>query len=358
MASGAASGGDERTPRRRLGGLLLAVASALVGIAAAATIPQPPWGVAAAILLALASVGVAVGLSLHAREPAGAPDAWSAWRARRGALVYGAFLLAASATTAVGMLVLEPIAALEPSRSWTVIVLFGICGAWLIAVGTASVPSPVASSDRPAGDPSVDARGWIRLGSRRAPTDVRRDWVSAIPFQLFQVPVLVGLLVPVLVDLGPWAVASAVAIAVAAVTVAAVVLRRRSEPPWIAPDGSRLRHGSREVAASELVTAVLSSAPLVPDVTERSLMLTLAARRGFRATVHLRRRGRLVLGEAETAVLLDLVAASAIELPHDQHDATGRFSKSFYPDHLTRAEAEAVVADPPGDGEPLPIRSW
>ena len=103
---------------------------------------------------------------------------------------------------------------------------------------------------------------------------------------------------------------------------------------------------------------MLTATPWGPDATERDLLLTLGAPGRFRATVQLRRRGRLALTQAQTALLTELVAQSSIELPHDEHDPTGRFSKSLYPNHLTRAESQAVVADPPGDGERLPIGSW
>lgn len=347
----------------RRGGVALLVASALTGVVAAAFIPRPPWGILAAIALAAATAGVAAGLMLLRRSDA-RPDGptqrgtgWSAKRLRRAALIFGAVLMT-FAVAAAAALVLPGTAPIgEPILAWSVVVVYGACGAALLAAGLTRVPSAVESSDRPADDPVDDAE-WVRLGADGSGVDLRRVTAWTFQYQLIQVPLLLVVWLPLLAKLGPWAPALAIVATVIALAMAAVVIRRRRGPAWIARDGSALRHGSRAVPAAEINSAILSFTPFVPDATERDLVLTLGAPGRFRAAVHLRRRGRLVLTEAQTAMLSELVACSSIQLPRDEHDPTGRFSKSLYPNHLTKAESETVAAHPPGDGEPLPIGSW
>ncbi|MGM1030708.1 MAG: hypothetical protein ACQEWM_12690 [Actinomycetota bacterium] len=364
MSAGTSLEDGTRSARARLGGVALTVVSALVGVAAAAFVVRPPWGVPAAIVLAVATVGVAFGLLLQRRREADRDRpvprhdglvALTAERARRSALVCGAFLLAVSAAAALSLALPGSAATLSPAHAWSLIVVFGGCGIALLVLGLARDPRAVTSSERPDTEPTVDTAGWMRLGAPGTALDARSITASLIPFQLMQVPLLLVMLGPAALDLGPWAVIAVIGAVVVAFAILGVVLARRRRPAWIAQDGSALRHGSRTVPAAEVEWASLSSTPLVTDATARTLALSLGRRRGMRATVHLRRRGRLVLSERETAALLALVERSSIALPHDAHDPTGRFSKSFHPNHLTKHETLAVVEHPPGDGEPLPI---
>lgn len=343
----------------------LLIASALTGVVAAAFIARPPWSVPAAILLAASTVGVAVALMLLRNSDADADRSsprstgvWSAKRLRRTALVFGVVLVVFAVVTAATLLVPGAALVIEPVRAWSVIVVYGGCGAGLLATGLARIPSAVQSTERPSADPSTDGAEWLRLGRDRGGPDLRTLTAVTSQFQLVQVPLLLVSLLPVLTQLDPWVAAVVIGATVIALVIVGAVIARRSRPAWIARDGSALRQGARMVSAAEIDSAMLSCTPWGPDATERDLLLTLGAPGRFRATVQLRRRGRLALAEAQTTLLTELLAHSSIELPHDEHDPTGRFSKPLYPNHLTKTEAQAVVADPPGDGEPLPIGSW
>ncbi|GAA1424181.1 hypothetical protein GCM10009640_19840 [Agrococcus citreus] len=339
------------------------VASAVVAVVAAIFVARPPWGVPAAVVLALGAVGVAAGLLLQRRGAARAEVShdgivrWTAVRERRAALLYGGFLLVASAATGVGLLLPGVDSELMPAHAWAMIGVLGVCGAVVLGLGLLRTPAAVTARERPTEEPVVDAAGWMRLGPRGPALDPRALTSSLFAVQLAQAPLLLVGLLPVVLDLGPSAVVAAIAVAVLTVVTVTLVVARRARPAWIAPDGSAIRQGSRTVPAAEVAWASLSPMPLAPDATARSLALALGFQRRGRATMHLRRRGRLALSERETVALLALVERSSIELPHDAHDPTGRFSKSFHPNHLTKAEALAVVAHPPGDGEALPIAS-
>lgn len=191
-----------RAVRSRVLGVALLVASALTGVVAAALIARPPWSVPAAILLAAATVGVAAGLMLLRRSDADADrssprgGAWSAKRLRRTALVFGVVLVTFAAVTAATLLVPGAALFLEPVRAWSVIVIYGGCGAGLLATGLARIPSPVQSSERPRPDPSADGAEWVRLGRNRGGPDLRTLTAVSSQLQLVQVPLLLVSLLP------------------------------------------------------------------------------------------------------------------------------------------------------------------
>lgn len=161
-------------------------------------------------------------------------------------------------------------------------------------------------------------------------------------------------LAPFTFELPLWVSVAVVAATVVALAIGGIVLVRRSSPPEVSRDGARLRVRSSEVAATEIVTAMIVFTPWEPDATERNLGVVLGTANALRAFVALRRRGRLALTEEETRLLLELVAHSEIELPHDKDDPRGRFSRALYPNFLTRTEALDLISRPPGDGERLP----
>lgn len=333
--------------------------STVVGALAAGSIANPTWSIGAAVLLAVASVGVAAGL-LVLRRASWADDAWpaaggqpSARQQRRTLLILGAFLLVTGAAALVGLLL--PGSGDSPlvTRTWWLVGGCVVLGIALVALGMAPTQARVASSERPVDDAAAADGAWVRLGpADRAAR--RSDLLEPLRGLQFHGPLLAVSLLPQLVNLGPWA-AVIVALAVVALAVTAVVAWRRDRPPWIARDGSVLRQGSVDVPAAGIDAASLSVVPWLDDATERSLRIVLTARGKRRGSVALRRRGRLALTEGQTAALAALIERSSIELPRDRSDPEGRFSRSSHPRHLTKEDALAVVREPPGDGEALPI---
>lgn len=350
------------SPAPRVVGTALVLVSIAAGALAAASIADPVRSLGAAVLLALASVGVAAGL-LVLRRASWADDAWpaaggqpSARQQRRGLLIVGAFLLVAAVAGLVGLLLLPGSGeSALATRTWWLVGGCGALGAALVALGLVPTPAPVSSTERPLEDPAAVAGAWLRLG----PADravLGSDLLDSLrSLHQGSVPLLAVSFLPQLVHLGPWAAAALVALVLTAATVTAAVAWRRGRPPWIARDGTALRHGSGDVAAAEIDAASLEVVPWAADATERSLWIVLTSRGKRRASVALRRRGRLVLTEGQTEALAALIERSSIALPRDRSDPEGRFSRSSYPRHLTKQDALAVVREPPGDGEALPI---
>lgn len=357
----------DSTPARRgaatprVVGSVLVLVSMVVGALAAGSIATPRWSVAASVLLALASVGVAAGL-LVLRRASWADDAWpaarpqaSARQLRRMLLVSGAFLLVAGAAALVGLLLPGAGESALVTRTWWLVGGCGVAGVTLVAAGVAPVPTAVASSERPSDEAAAVDGSWLRLGPLDRAGSVRELLRPLLipPYIFFPLWLLSPL--AVLGESSPWVAGAVLAIAIAALAVTLAVAGRRQRPPWIARDGTALRHGAVDVPAAEIDAARLSIVPWQAGATERSLRILLTAGGKHRASVALRTRGRLVLTEGQTAALAELISRSSIALPRDRSDPKGRFSRSSYPLHLTQADALAVVRDPPGDGEPLPI---
>ncbi|MFE1664540.1 hypothetical protein [Microbacterium sp. P02] len=337
------------------------VVSAAIGVFAVIFLSHQLWGVLAAIGLAFSSVGFLAGLLMVQRKswadktwpPGGRTRTWSDRRARRMMLFYGGFILLVSVAGSVSLFWADPEEAGETTRTWVLLGTFGVLGIVFMVLGARPVRASVVSETRPDDAPSVDEDGWVRLGPDGSAAGA--GWGSFSYFPLFQVPMLLFVLLPTLTRLPVWAAPAAVGILIAVIVVVVVVLRRRARSPWVSTDGTTIRHGTKEVPASQITAAHLFWAPWTPDASERSLTITFTGPNGFRSTVGLRKRGHLVLNHTETAHLLDLVRQSVIELPRDGNDPTGRFSKALYPTHLTKPEALAVIEDPPGDGEKLPV---
>ncbi len=353
------AGRGAATPR--VVGTALVLVSTVAGALAAGSIANPAWSIGAAVLLAVASVGVAAGL-LVLRRASWADDAWpaasadvSARQQRRALLVSGAFLLVAGAAGLVGLLLPGAAESELVTRTWWLVGGCGAVGFALVVAGVAPVPTAVATSERPSDDPAALGDSWVRLGSPDPAGEVRELLRPLLNPPYIFVPVWLLSLLAVLADISPWIAGAMLAISIAALAVALAVARRRQRPPWVARDGAALRHGALDVPAAEIDAASLAVVPWQADATERSLRIVLTARGKRRGSVALRKRGRLVLTDGQTAALAALVERSSIELPRDSSDPKGRFSRSSYPLHLTKEDAVAVVREPPGDGEQLPI---
>jgi hypothetical protein len=351
MASG------ERSVSPRVVGSALIVVCAAAGFGTAALIANPTWGIPAAIGLAGASVGVLWGLLTAIRTgwddktwpPTGARR--DSPRSRRWLTGYGVFLLAVAASAATGLIVSD---ADDPSRGVGVVglvIALMVVGGSFVGLGLVRTPAPVVSTTRPDDDSAARAAPWVRLGPE--------GFVASMqPVGAYSYATGGGALFAawgVLLPLGTAGVIFAVSLTAVGVVATVAFRRRQGRPWWAARDGSAIRRGAKEARADEITSAFLVCAPWDEAASRRSLAITLETAQGFRATVALRSLGKLVLTADETFVLAELVSRSAIRLPRDAHDPRGRFSKALYPSHVSHAEALAVVRDPPGDGETLPI---
>lgn len=347
-------------------GVALAAVSAAVAVASTFLIADPRIGVLAAVTLSFGCVGVAAGLLLTRRrtwaDPAWPPGTeskpWTARRTRRVSLLYGVFLLLISVGGVVTLAGTDQNETDDPLRGWVLTIAPALVGVALIIRGVRRQPEPVHSSDRPKSEHGID-REWVPVGPPR-PRGLFPWWTllvfSGQPL-LFAMMAGAFLLPVVARPLGAWTwLLGAVLLGVAAIIISTVV-RRRSRPPRISRDASRLLVGTKEVPTASITTAMVIAHPWEPDATARSLAVVLTASDRLRAVVGLRERGRLVLTEDQTDLLVAALERADIDLPRDKDDPRGRFSRMLYPSHLTKSDALHLVQQPPGDGEALPIGS-
>jgi MFS family permease len=343
----------------RLAGAALIVVSAAVGVAAAASLSAPVWGIPAAILLAFASVGVLAGL-LTVQRKSWADKTWppsvgsvrgAQKTMRRLMLFCGGFLLVTAAAAILGS-VLNGAPAEDLGAQWMLVATIGIIGIGFVVLGARSAPAAVSSTERPVRDGDPVSPGWVRLGTE---TSVPRF----PPGLAFRQPLLLVLLLPAWLSLAAQIdlrAAVFMLIGVLIVAIVGILLARRGRPaPEVSVDGSAIRARDKEMPATTVTAASIAYAPWESDAAARDLMVNFTAAGGRRVTVGLRRRGQLVLTESETAALLRFVEQTAIELPRDKEDPTGRFSAALYPAHMTKAQVAVLIERPPGDGEPLPV---
>ena len=347
-------------------GLALALFSAALALTAIFLIADPRIGVLAAVMLSFGCVGVAAGLVLTRRrswvDPSWPPDMeskpWSTRRTRRVSFLYGVFLLLISVGGVVTLVGADQNETDDPVRGWVLVTVLALLGSALIVRGARREQEAVHSSDRPESGPIVDAQEWVPLGPSR--THGLFPWWALRVFsgQPLLVPMVCAFLFPVTaLRLGAWTwLFGAVGLAVAAVIVS-IVVRRRSRPPCISRDATRLLVGAREVPTASITTAMVIAGPWEPDATARNLAIVLTASDHTRTVVGLRERGRLALTENQTELLMAAIERADIVLPHDKDDPRGRFSRMLYPNHLTKTEALQLVREPPGDGEALPVGS-
>ncbi|MDN3494772.1 hypothetical protein QL996_02435 [Planococcus sp. APC 4015] len=345
----------------RLAGVISIAVSVGIGIAAGWLIADPAWSIPAALLATVATVGMAVGVLWMLRPswadktwPPAGPDLPPDDRARRSARVMGIVLLAplplafASLAWAIA----------EGSTRWErlfvlamFVTAYGASGVWFLRSARASPADPDPShTRRPAAsrDENGDTPGW-RSFSRPA-----RGLLSAT---LIGPTIILVLIVPtqlllILEDV-PWGMLIWTVALVAAIVIGIFWLRRATPQIEIDVARERLRAGRHTRSWSELSRAELMAVPPWTGAA-RTLVLTLGDGVGLRAPVALRQKESLTLTDEETALLLRIIAASSIELPRDKEDPRGRFSKQLYPNALTKDQAHALVADPPGRNDPLP----
>lgn len=350
------------SPRRA--GASVIVVSIGVGTAAGWLYPRPQWAIAAAVMATAATVGMAVGVLWMLRSswadrtwPPAGPDLPPDVLARRRARVMGIVLLAPLPLAFAGL----AWAVAEGSIRWERLVVFavfvagyGASGVWFLHSARRGPDGPHPShSERPTASVvrSQDAGGWRRLGER-----MRGAFSAAMagPTVLMMVVIPAQLLL-ILEDV-PWGMAIWAVVVGGMVALGIGWLRRATPQVEVDEGGRRLRSGRRVVSWADVTRAELMAFPPWSG-SPRTLVITLADGKGMRAPVTLRRSEALSLTAEETDLLRTIIEASSIELPRDKDDPRGRFSTQLYPNALTKAEAIALVSEPPGMDDPLPIGS-
>lgn len=348
----------------RVAGLALMALSMVVGVVSAVFISHREWGIPAAIVLAVASVGVLAGLLLAQRKswadktwPPGGDRRVGADEQRRQLRISGAFLIAIGLAAAAGFAFVPSVGTASGIRAGVMVLLAVGFGVFLLVAGSGAVRPAITAAERPEHVSTEEEGDWLRLGLERPRSGFGNLTATASVVQVLQIPTIIVVLVPFLFRIEPWAAILVVAAGIGAVVVALTIRSRRRQTPWATRDGAALRQGRREIEARAVTSVSILAMPWAADATERSLSMTMHATDNFRAVIVLRDRGRLALSERATALLGEVVSRSSIEMPRDKEDSTGRFSKVLYPLHLTKAETQSLISDPPGDGEPLPVVS-
>jgi hypothetical protein len=117
---------------------------------------------------------------------------------------------------------------------------------------------------------------------------------------------------------------------------------------------NEFRLGSRTRPLSELVTAILTATPATKRGS-RLVSLAVGPQRGPRSAFVLRARDGTPIPKETAELLAETVRRSAIAMPENPDDPTGRFARYNYPGHVTREEALALILSPPEPQDPLPL---
>lgn len=322
------------------------------------------WAILAACVLTVATVGMGVGVLLMLRSswaettwPPTGSDLPADVRARRNLRNLGIILLAPLPVAVAGL----AWAIADGSVQWDrllllalLVIIYAAAGVWLLRssrVNTAAARPRASHTRRPADDGrAADSEGWRPLGGPLEGPFL----TAAIAPSVIVLLVAPAQLLLILDDV-PWGIAIWVGAVIVGVAVGLVLLRRSRMPVAAHPGTGRIRLGRKTIGWSEVTRAELFVDPPWPG-TPRTLILTLGDAKGARGRVVLRRSENLELSDDETDLALRVIDASAIELPHDKDDPRGRFSRQLYPNSLTKAEASALVARPPGMNDDLPTR--
>lgn len=119
--------------------------------------------------------------------------------------------------------------------------------------------------------------------------------------------------------------------------------------------GTRVRAGRRVIESSLLDRAWLDAEG--GDRTRGLGMVveSTTARFGFRVRLH----GDVepLIDEVDSRLLHALLINTSIVMPSTDEGSTPSLAKNRFPSNLTRAEALALVTNPPGPDDPLPA-SW
>lgn len=195
-----------------------------------------------------------------------------------------------------------------------------------------------------------EAASWLPL--RRTPVvpPFSRATVSLILSQLM----IIWIFTAIIFQWTPLWVRVMVLLGVVVLTFAAVPVIGRLRHPQVAvnlADG-RIRAGRRTVAFEDLSTAhiLVASTP-----KKRTISLLLEDGAGLRAAVNLRDQDEQPLSDSESRVLLEIIERSDIRMPVAREDPQGRFGRFNFPTNLTKADAIALVTNPPRFADPLPI---
>lgn len=195
-----------------------------------------------------------------------------------------------------------------------------------------------------------EAASWLPL--RRAPVVPLFSRIGVLLF-LSQTSLLILIALRVF-DWMPFWMRIVIILGVPTIALAAIPVIGRLRHPQVAvnlADG-RIRAGRRTVAFEDLSTAhiLVASTP-----KKRTISLLLEDGAGLRAAVNLRDQDEQPLSDSESRVLLEIVERSDIRMPVAREDPQGRFGRFNFPTNLTKADAIALVTNPPRFADPLPI---
>ncbi|PPF85136.1 hypothetical protein C5B96_06755 [Subtercola sp. Z020] len=150
----------------------------------------------------------------------------------------------------------------------------------------------------------------------------------------------------------PWSIVLLVVIGALIACLIVAIVRLIYPPVQLNAGRGLIRAGQRTAAYSEVSTAQLL---VTATSARRGLTLLLRTRTGVRAIILIRDGKQRTLAPKAADLVRDLIERSGIELPVSPDDPKGKFARYNFPDHVTRADALALVEHPPALDEPLPI---
>lgn len=113
----------------------------------------------------------------------------------------------------------------------------------------------------------------------------------------------------------------------------------------------QLRRGRRIMSFTAIDAARLEGGP------SAELSLILEASDGFGMLVPIHDGRKRILRGDTRKVLLQILPQSSIVISTSPYDPKGRFARYNFPTHLTKADAIALLENPPNPGDPLPVGS-
>ncbi|WP_413355270.1 hypothetical protein [Microbacterium sp. 1P06AB] len=352
-----------RTPGPRVSGAALVLVGIGGGFGAGWLIARAPWSILAAGLLTLSTVAMAIGVLWTMRPnwddktwPPSGRDLPPDIRLRRNFRILGIILL--TPTPIIVALLVWLI--VEGSATWNEMLLLALPAATYAAMGVwvlrrsrwdAGYAASSATGDgRPEQHgPQREEDEWRVVGG-----PLKGTFPSTATVPLVVMAVLASFQLLRIADEFPWGGVVWAAVVATGLVCWLLFVRRQQRPLEVLPAREEIRFRGRILRWSEVTRAELSADPPWKGAP-RTLILSIGGGSPHRGRVVLRRKGDLELSDDETTLLARIIDASAIDLPHDKDDPRGRFSRQLYPNNLTKAEAAAVVADPPGADVGLPI---
>lgn len=346
-----------------MSGAVLIVIGVGGGIGPGWLIARAPWSLLAAALLTLSTIAMTVGVLWTMRPnwddkrwPPTGRDLPPDVRLRRAFRILGIILL----TPTPIIVALLSWMIVEGSAMWNEMLLLALPAAGYAAMGVWVLRRSRFDAAYAASSGTADRRP-TRIGPQRSDDawqvvcgPLKGTFPSTVTVPIVVMAVIASFQLLRIADEFPWGGVVWAAVVAIGLICWLLFVRRQRRPLEVLPAQEQIRFRGRTLRWSEVTRAELSADPPWKGAP-RTLILSIGGDSPHRGRVVLRRKGCLELSDDETKLLARIIDASAIDLPHDKDDPRGRFSRQLYPNNLTRAEAAAVVADPPGADVGLPI---